>query len=107
MLALITEEIFIPAELITPSVALFLLVTTAIGGNATVLVPLMQTFSTHEKETITFSAASTSIAGATAEYSVEQTSAAQLQQALVYSLILCYGLSGLLYIIAYRVMTKR
>eukprot|EP01033_Poteriospumella_lacustris_P001845 gene1845-1340_t len=39
--------------------------------------------------------------------SVTQTSALQLQQALVYSMILCYGLSGILFICAYVAMIRK
>lgn len=57
-LALITESVFISADLITSAVALFVLITTAIAGNCTLLVPLFETYVTQEKTTITFEAAS-------------------------------------------------
>lgn len=61
-LALITEKSFIPPHLITPSVALFVLITTAIGGNATLLVPLLQSMTSITSQsivTLTFAAATT------------------------------------------------
>lgn len=57
-LALITDKIFISADLISPSVALFVLVTTAIAGNATLLVPFFEEFTSREKVTIIFQAQS-------------------------------------------------
>ena len=136
-LALITESVFISADLITSAVALFVLITTAIAGNCTLLVPLFETYVTQEKATITFQAASSDpnagsvfaivcflpivLAWLLTNYyagcltylagnvwvSVTQTSALQLQQALVYSMILCYGLSGILFICAYVAMIRK
>ncbi len=107
-LALITEPSFISADLITSSVALFILLTTAIAGNATLLVPFLQTFTNQEKVTITFEAASSDPTMPGNQWmSTSQTSAEQLQEALVYALIFCYGLSGVLYICAYWAMLRK
>lgn len=57
-LALITEKVFISSDLITSAVALFVLVTTAIAGNATLLVPFLQQYTSKEQVTISFQAAS-------------------------------------------------
>lgn len=62
-LALITETSFIPAELLTSSVALFILITTAIAGNATLLIPLLEQGTSQEKVDISFQAATSNPAG--------------------------------------------
>ncbi len=43
-LALITDSKIIPKYLVTPSVALFVMVITIIGGNAPLIIPLLKEF---------------------------------------------------------------
>jgi hypothetical protein len=55
-LAVISDNTMIPDHLVTPSVALFMLIVTIIGGNSPLLVPGIAASLTNNDVTITFDA---------------------------------------------------
>lgn len=109
-LALVTDQRVIPSGLLTPSVALFMLIITIIGGNSPLLVPgLLSAVGYGEDVSIAFTAASAdpaAPAGEDVSFSVLHADASQMQYTLMYALGGCYGLSGLLYLWAYAAMVK-
>jgi hypothetical protein len=107
-LALITDRRVVSSHLITPAVALFMLIITIIGGNAPFLIPLfLPAVGFQQGVLIDFTAASADPAAkGEVHWSVENSDAKQLQYSLVYSLAICYALPVVLYMIAYFMMAK-
>lgn len=108
-LAIVTESRTVPAALVTQSVAVFMLVVTVVGGNAPLLVPWLVTAVGYRSDvTVEFQAAPEPAAlGGTVQYSVLNTDVRQLQCSMMWILGGSYGLSGLLYLVCYYLMSRR
>jgi hypothetical protein len=125
-LTVISDNTVIPPRLITSAVALFMLVVTIIGGSSPLLIPVVQEFIHEEDVTIDFQAMSmynTTLskkhilfsiftashnpvftAPTTVQFAVQNKNADILQNSILYSLIGCYALSGILYLLAFLYM---
>lgn len=110
-LALITDHQFIPTRLITSAVALFMLIITIIGGNSPLLIPLIEEFVGYDAQVIVQFQATAPYTGnpdpITTTFNILNNDANKLQYSMMYALIGCYSLSGLLYILAFWLMVYR
>lgn len=108
-LALISDSRVVPRDLVTPSVALFMLIITIIGGNSPLLIPsLMPVVGFDRDVVIDFTAASSDPTNAATDisYAVANSDAKKLQYTLVYALGGCYAISGILYLVAFYLMAR-
>ncbi|RYH05343.1 hypothetical protein EON65_44985 [archaeon] len=107
-LALITDAQIAPGHLTPPSVALFMMVVTLIGGNAPLFIPtLLPLVGFNQDVTLTISAkGSDPNESGDVQYNVDNTDSKQLQYSLLYSLSACYGGAAVLYLLAFWMMRK-
>ena len=128
-LAVIADPLIIPPRLLTTSVALFMLIITLIGGNSPLLIPFVQSTLSYDDVTVSFSAQSLyntttgkplpslvsdlyphcdslSLVPTTETFNVLNNNADLLLYSCLYSLIGCYALSGLLFLLSYLVMIR-
>eukprot|EP00981_Chlorochromonas_danica_P013814 scaffold6861_cov248-Ochromonas_danica.AAC.17 len=108
-LAMVSDHRIVARDLVTSSVALFMLIVTIMGGNAPLLIPcLMPLVGYDEQVTLHFTASSSdpSSPPVDEQFSVSNDDAQKLQRVLLYGLGGCYLLSGVLYLLAYFIMRQ-
>lgn len=108
-LAMVSDHRIVARDLVTSSVALFMLIVTIMGGNAPLLIPcLMPLVGYDEQVNLHFTASSSDPSSPPVDehYSVSNDDAQKLQRVLLYSLGGCYLLSGMLYLLAYFIMRQ-
>eukprot|EP00600_Ochromonadales_sp_CCMP1393_P015091 CAMPEP_0174998818 /NCGR_PEP_ID=MMETSP0005-20121125/1711_1 /TAXON_ID=420556 /ORGANISM="Ochromonas sp., Strain CCMP1393" /LENGTH=750 /DNA_ID=CAMNT_0016253479 /DNA_START=331 /DNA_END=2583 /DNA_ORIENTATION=+ len=111
MLAVISDHNITEQFLVTQTVALFMFIITIIGGNIPVLIPFVASLVGYGASVdISFEAAALYTPdqdGSVYEtFTVEHRDPRQLQYSLLWVLCVCYGLSGVLYLVAYLQMKR-
>ena len=105
-LAIVTDVNVVPNYLVAQSVALFMFISTNIGGSFPLLIPFVESIVGFDDNVIiNFSAANIYNNNIkvvqNVEFNIENTNANKLQYSIMYVLIFSYSLSGVLYLVAF------